>query len=77
MKLPDQFPNDADVIAEEARRFRAMPAQDRLQVIRGLLDAGALMLRNSPRSAFLQQYAAEQESASRRAILEFLVRHAD
>jgi hypothetical protein len=77
MNLPVQFPSDADVIAEEAARFRALPAQERLQVIRGLLDAGALMLRNSPQAAFLRQYAAEQERASRRAILEFLARHGD
>jgi hypothetical protein len=77
MKLPVQFPSDADVTAEEAERFRALSSEDRLQVIRGLLDAGALMLRNSPRSAFLAQYAAEQEQASRRAVQEFLARHAD
>ena len=76
LKLLVQFPRDADVIADEAERFHALPAQDRIQVIRGLLNAGALMLQNSPKSAFLKQYAAEQESASRQAILEFLARHA-
>ncbi|HEY2413265.1 MAG TPA: hypothetical protein VGI40_13530 [Pirellulaceae bacterium] len=77
MKLPIQFPSDTDVIAEEAGRFSALSSQDRLQVIRGLLDAGALMLQNSPRSTFLRQHAAEQESASRQAVREFLARHAD
>lgn len=75
MKLPVQFPSDAEVIAEEAERFRALSGQDRLEVVRGLLDAGALMLRNSPRSAFLAEYAAQQESASRRTVREFLARH--
>lgn len=76
MKLPVKFPSDADVIAEEAERFHALSSQDRLQVILGLLDAGVLMLGNSPKSAFLKQHAAEQESASRRAVREFLARHA-
>jgi hypothetical protein len=77
MKLPVQFPNDADVIADEAERFSVLPSQDRLEIIRGLLDTGALMLRNSPRSDFLAQYAADQENASRLAVREFLARHAD
>jgi hypothetical protein len=75
MKLPVRFPSEADVIAAEANRFSALPAAERLQVIRGLLEAGALMLRNSPRSAFLVQYAAQQERASRQAVREFLDRH--
>jgi hypothetical protein len=76
MKLPVKFPSDADVIADEAKRFSVLSSEDRLQLIRGLLDAGALMLQNSPRSAYLTHYAAEQENASRRAVKEFLARHA-
>jgi hypothetical protein len=77
MKLPVTFPPDADVIAEEAERFRALSSQDRLRVIRGVLDAGALLLRKSPRAAFLVEYAAEQEKAFSRAVQDFLVRHAE
>jgi hypothetical protein len=76
VKLPVTFPPDADVIAEEAERFRALSSQDRLEVIRGVLDAGALMLRKSPRAAFLAEYVAEQEYAFRQAVQEFLNRHA-
>jgi hypothetical protein len=75
MKLPVQFPSEADVIADEAQRFHALSSENRLEVIRGILDPGALMLRNSPRSAFLTQYAAEQENAAQRAVKEFLTRH--
>jgi hypothetical protein len=75
MQLPLRFPSDADVIAEEAERFGALSSEDRIRVIRGVLDAGALMLRNSPRAAFLREHAADQESASRRAVQEFLARH--
>ena len=76
MKLPVHFPSDAEVIADEAERFGALSSEDRLRVIRGLLEAGALLLRNSPRSAFLVEHALEQESAFRRAVREFLARHA-
>jgi hypothetical protein len=76
MELPVHFPSDVEVIADEAKRFRALAPQERLDVVRGLLDAGALMLRNSPRSAFLKEYALRQELAYRRAVSGFLARHA-
>jgi hypothetical protein len=75
MELPVRFPSDADVIAEEAERFFALSSVDRLAMIRGVLEAGALMLQNSPRSAFLRRHAEEQESAWRRAVREFVARH--
>jgi hypothetical protein len=76
MKLPIQFPTDADVIAAEAARFRALSPAQRLQSIRSLLAAGALMMRRSPRAAFLHEYTLEQEKRARQAIQEFLARHA-
>jgi len=75
MRLPVQFPDEADVIAEEAERFARLSSEERMRLIRGLLDAGALMLRNSPRSQYLTEYAAEQERASHQAVKEFLARH--
>ena len=76
MDLPIQFPGDADVIAEEAARFRALSPEDRLRSIHGLLAAGALMMRRSPKAAFLREYTLEQESRARHAVKEFLARHA-
>jgi hypothetical protein len=76
MNIGVHFPSDAEVIAEEAERFAGLPADDRISVIRSLLEAGALMLRNSPRSSYLQEYAAEQERASHQSVREFLKRHA-
>ncbi len=76
MNLPIQFPSDADVITEEVRRFRALSDQERMRSIRGLLAAGALMMRQSPRSAFLRECTLEQENQSRRAVREFVTRHA-
>lgn len=76
MDLPIRFPSDADVIAEEAARFRALSPEARLRSIRGLIAAGRLMMRNSPKAAFLQAQAAEQEVGSRQAVQEFIARHA-
>ncbi len=76
MDLPIKFPSDAEVIAEEVARFRAMAPEDRVRSIRGLLAAGALMMQRSPKAAFLRAYTREQEDRARQAVKEFLARHA-
>ena len=76
MRLPIAFPSDVEVIAEEAARFRELSPADRLRAIRGLLAAGALMMRRSPKAAFLREYTLEQENRARQAVQEFLARHA-
>lgn len=76
MKVPLQFPTDAKVIAEEAARFRALSPAHRLRSIQGLLAAGAIMMRRSPRADFLRKYTLEQENRARQAVKEFLERHA-
>jgi hypothetical protein len=37
MDLPIKFPSDAAVITEEVARFRALPPESRIRLIRGLL----------------------------------------
>ena len=76
MDLPIKFPSDAEVIAEEAARFRALSPESRVHSIRGLLAAGALMMRRSPKAAFLRHYTLEQENLALQAVKEFLARHA-
>jgi hypothetical protein len=76
MHLPIKFPTDDEVIAEEAARFRALSPQERMRVIRGIIAAGALMMRRSPKAAFLREYALEQEKRARQSVKEFLARHA-
>jgi hypothetical protein len=76
MKLPIKFPSEMEVILEEVARFRALRPAQRVQSIRGLLAAGALMMRRSPRSAFLPAQTREQEERARQAVKEFLRRHA-
>ena len=76
MDPPLKFPSDAEVIVEEVTRFRALSPEDRMRVIRGILAAGALMMRQSPKAEFLKQYTLEQENIARQAVKEFLARHA-
>jgi hypothetical protein len=76
MDLPLKFPSDADVVFEEAKRFRALSPEERMRSIRGLLEAGALMMRQSPKAAFLREYTLEQENLAQRAVKEFIARHA-
>ncbi len=76
MNLPIAFPSDAAVIAQEAARFRAFSPAERLRSIRGMLEAGALMMRRSPRAAFLREYTLEHERRARLAVKEFVARHA-
>ncbi|HTU89935.1 MAG TPA: hypothetical protein VMF69_07555 [Gemmataceae bacterium] len=75
MNVPIKFPSDAEIIAEEAARFRALSPESRLRSIRGLLAAGALTMRQSPKAAFLRDYTVEQEYRARQAVKEFLARH--
>lgn len=76
MNLPIAFPSDAEVIAEEAARFRGLSPGSRVRSIRGLLAAGALMMCQSPKAAFLRHYTLEQENLARQSVKEFLARHA-
>jgi hypothetical protein len=76
MNLPIRFPSDVEVITEEVARFRSLSAQDRLRSIRGLLAAGALMVRQSPKAKFLREYNLEQENHAKEAIRDFVRRHA-
>ena len=76
MDLPIKFASDADVIAEEAARFRALSPESRMRLIRELLTAGALMMKRSPKAAFLREYTVQQEELARQAVKEFIARHA-
>jgi hypothetical protein len=76
MNVPIKFPSDTKIIIEEAARFRALSPESRLRSIRGLLAVGALMMRRSPKAAFLRDYTLEQENRARQAVKEFVARHA-
>jgi len=46
------FPSDAAVVADEAARFRASTPAERLRAIRSALNAGAVLIANSPSGCF-------------------------
>jgi hypothetical protein len=75
MDLPIRFPSDADVIIEEVARFRELSDEQCIQLIRGLLEAGMMMIRQSPKSVFLREYTLEQDNRARQAVKEFVARH--
>jgi hypothetical protein len=75
MELPVRFPSETDVILEDVARFRALTPEEQVRALRGLLDAGALILSNSPKAAWARQFAEEQEVLAQRAIREFFARH--
>jgi hypothetical protein len=74
--MPIVFPTDAEIIAEEADRFRALAPEKRLRTIREMIAAGAFMMEKSPKTEFLREYKREQEDRARQAIKQFLARHA-
>lgn len=76
MDLPIHFPSDVEVITEEVSRFRALSNQDRMRSIHGMIAAGALMVKLSPKREFLREYTLEQENRARQAVREFLAHHA-
>jgi hypothetical protein len=75
MDLPVKFPSQTDVILDEVARFRALTPEEQFRSLRGLLEAGALILRKSPKAAWAKQYAEEQEALAQEAIREFIARH--
>ncbi len=75
MDLPVRFPSEAEVILDDIASFRALTTAERLGCLRGMVDAGASMMRRSPRAAWLEADAAEQERLARRNVREFLGRH--
>ena len=75
MDVSLKFPSDAEVIAEEAARFRALSPAERMRVIRDLLNAGSLIMRQSPNAEFMRAYSAEQEELAQKAVKEFIARH--
>jgi hypothetical protein len=72
MDLPIKFPNDADVIAEEAVRFRRLSPIQQVRSICDLIDTGEMLMRSSSRAEFATEYFASERNERNKAILEFV-----
>jgi hypothetical protein len=75
MKLPIKFPNDAEVIAEDAARFRALTPEERVRTLGEMFRLYLFLEDNSARPEVVAQLALEEEQRNRRAIEDFIARH--
>jgi hypothetical protein len=47
-----------------------------VRAIRDMLNAGEMLMRQSPRAEFLRAYTEEQENLAQQAFKDFVARHA-
>jgi hypothetical protein len=76
MEIPIQFPSEADVIAEEAARFRALSDEEQVRALGEGFQTYLFLLATSGRAEELTRLAEEDERRARVAIQEFAARHA-
>lgn len=76
MNLPIKFPDNAQVIAEEAARFRALTPDDRARTLGEMFQLYTFLAEHSGRPEAIAQLAREEEANERKAIEEFAARHA-
>jgi hypothetical protein len=67
MDSPYQFPHPADVIAEEAGRFRKLSAEERVHQIMEMVEVAERQLAASPRRAAILAQIEADERASQEA----------
>jgi hypothetical protein len=75
MNLPIKFPSDAELIAEEAARFRALTPEQRIEEIREMCRLHEFLLKNSARPEEVVRLLHEEKESERKAIREFIARH--
>ena len=76
MNVPIQFPADADVLADEVARFRALSPEKQVRILGEMFNVYRFLEDNAPRPDALAQFAREDEERNRKAIEEFVARHA-
>lgn len=63
MDFPILFPHPADVIAEEAERFRALSPAERSRELIEVIEVGLRQLQDSPRRSAIEDQIRESEEA--------------
>jgi hypothetical protein len=63
MQIPIKFPHPADVIAEEAERFRSLSVAERAREFAEVLEVGRRQLEENPRRAEIEAQILESELA--------------
>ena len=75
MDLPIKFPDDADVIAEEVRRFRALTPEAQVRTVGEMAGLYHFLAARSDRPDVIARMAAEDEARGRAVIEEFVTRY--
>jgi len=75
MQIPIRFPSEADVIAEEAARFRRLPDEEKVRALGDCFRTYLFLLSASGRAEEMQRLAEEEERRGQVAIQEFAARH--
>ena len=76
MDLPIKFPSDAEVIAEEVARFRALSPEERVRSVVDMVATCEFLIQHSQKSDFARAFTIQQKELARRAVREFIDRHA-
>ncbi len=76
MDLPINFPSQADVIAEEVRRFRMLTPVQQAWAVGEMVRLYHFLVEHSDRPDVAARLADEDEALGRIAITEFAARHA-
>lgn len=75
MELPIRFPTQWEKILAELARFSALTPAQRVEVIRGMIKAGELMMNRSPNGESMREYKRQQEENARQAFRDLAKRH--
>jgi len=75
MNLPIRFPNDADLIAEDAARFRALTAEEQVRALGDCFRDYQFLRTASGRAEEIDRFAEEEERLAWKAVQEFSRRH--
>jgi len=75
MDLPIKFPSDAEVIAEEVTRFRALSAEEQVRTLDEMVRLYYFLTDHADRPDAVARFADEEEYRGRTAIEQFVARH--
>ncbi len=75
MNLPIKFPDPADVIADEAARFRALSPEAQVRALGESVRLYQFLRAASGRATQLDADAARTEELGRVSVQEFVARH--
>ena len=75
MNLPIRFPNNADVIYEDAARFRALSPEEQVRRLGSCFRDYQSLRILSGRATQIDRFAEEEKRLEWQAILDFAARH--